>query len=179
ELKTPLASIREGAELLHDGTTGELQPAQAEVAEIIRQNSVDLMLLIENLLDFSARHRQQTQLEYTRCDLRALAANVVRRQKLPIDRKKLNVVLPASSVELTVDGDRILLVIDNLLSNAIKFSPEQGTIRIRATRNDREATLAVSDEGPGIPLAERELIFEAFYRSNASQGDARIRGTGN
>src|SRR5699024_6974312 len=71
-----------------------------------------------------------------------------------------------------------LLVIDNLLSNAIKFSPEQGTIRIRATRNDREATLAVSDEGPGIPLAERELIFEAFYRSNASQGDARIRGTG-
>src|SRR5699024_8706328 len=88
ELKTPLASIREGAELLHDGTTGELQPAQAEVAEIIRQNSVALMLLIENLLDFSARHRQQTQLEYTRCDLRALAANVVRRQKLPIDRKK-------------------------------------------------------------------------------------------
>lgn len=178
ELKTPLASIREGAELLHDGTTGELQPAQKEVTEIIRQNSVDLMLLIENLLDFSARNRLQSRLEYTRCDLQALAASVSQRQKLPIDRKNLTVVLPEQPVQLTADSDRIHLVIDNLLSNAVKFSPPHGTIHIQASRRKREVTLVVSDEGPGIAPEERDLIFEAFYRSSQSREDARIRGTG-
>src|SRR5699024_5993522 len=161
ELKTPLASIREGAELLHDGTTGKLQPAQAEVAEIIRQNSIDLMLLIENLLDFSARHRQQTRVEYSRCDLQALARSVSQRQKLPIDSKQLTGPLPQRPVQLTADRERMHLVIDNLLSNAVKFSPLHGTIHIQATRNAREATLIISDEGPGIAPAERERIFEA------------------
>lgn len=178
ELKTPLASIREGAELLHDGTLGQLDMRQAEVAEIIRQNSMDLMLLIENLLDFSAWHRQQAKLEYTRCDLQALAAAVVARQQLPIDSKGLSVELPQQAVEISADSDRIHLVIDNLLSNAVKYSPAQGTIRIDACRDQRAAKLEVSDEGPGIPAAERERIFEAFYRCASSRDDTRIRGTG-
>lgn len=178
ELKTPLASIREGAELLHDGTVGALDPAQSEVTEIIRHNSLDLMQLIENLLDFSASRRQQPKLEYTSCDLQVLSEAVAERQKLSINSKDLTVLLPDQPIKLTADRDRIHLIIDNLLSNAIKFSPHNGTIRIQAIRDTNVAVLSVSDEGCGIVPDERDLIFEAFYQSAAHENDAYVRGTG-
>lgn len=178
ELKTPLASIREGAELLHDGTVGPLQPAQEEVADIIRHNSLELMQLIENLLDFSAWQQQKPKLEHSRFDLRALCATISNRQKLSIDGKQLTVTLPTAAMPVVADKERVHLIIDNLLSNAIKFSPRGGTIDIQLVHGSDCVTLAVSDAGPGIDPAERELIFEAFYQSPHAQEDTRLRGTG-
>lgn len=178
ELKTPLASIREGAELLHDGTVGHLDSSQAEVADIIHHNSLDLMRLIENLLDFSAWQRQQVQLDYTNCDLQALATAVINRQKLSIESKKLTVLPPDQSIQVNADRGKIYLVMDNLLSNAVKFSPNDAVIRIHAWQHANRAIFSVCDAGPGITPAERDLIFEAFYQGANRDGDSRIRGTG-
>lgn len=178
ELKTPLASIREGSELLSDGTIGPLQPKQAEVADIIQHNSTELLTLIENLLDFSAWRLQQVKLEYSRFEFGELLEAVMRRQQLSIESKHLHVIRPERPVALTADRERLHLILDNLLTNAVKFSPEQGTIRIRAEQGPRSVTMSVCDQGPGIAAHERARIFEAFYQSTPAAGDAAVRGTG-
>lgn len=177
EIKTPLASIREGADLMNDGTLGQLNPQQAEVMTIIQRNSLELLTLIENLLDFSAWQQQQVKLEYSRFVIREVAADIVRRQKLTIESKQISVSLPDNATMLTADREHVHLIIDNLLTNAVKFSPQSGAIRIQAEANGDCVTISVCDEGPGIPADERSRIFEAFYQGS-STGDTPVRGSG-
>ncbi len=179
ELKTPLASIREGTELLCDGTVGTLSPSQTEVAAILQRNSLELASLIENLLDFAAWQAHRAKLEYGRFDLRALLAAIVARQKLMIESKQLSVITPDTPSEMTADRDRIHLIIDNLLANAVKFSPRGATIRVDIDRQATAVNIRVTDAGPGVPEAERAAIFDAFFQSNTPQtADSGVRGTG-
>lgn len=177
ELKTPLASIREGAELLRDGTVGVLTREQEEVAEILQQNSLELAKLIDNLLDFAAWHQHHAKLEYERFDLAALIEDVVERQRLTIEGKQLNIVRPGKPFTINADRDRMQLIIDNLLANAVKFSPAGASITLAAERQRQSARLYVADQGPGVAAAERETIFEAFYKSER-QATSAVRGSG-
>lgn len=179
ELKTPLASIREGAELLRDGTVGPLSSAQAEVADILQRNSLELASLIQNLLDFAAWQQQRAKLEPERFDLRALIEIIVGRQKLTIDGKQLNVVIPDTPIAITADRDHMHLIIDNLLANAVKFSPRESGIHIDVQRSHDTTHVRVTDAGPGVPEAEREAIFGAFVQGSTTHtGDSAVRGTG-
>ncbi len=180
ELKTPLASIREGAELLRDGTVGTLTDDQAEVADILQQNSLELTKLIENLLDFAAWQQHHAKLEYERFDLTALLEAIVARQRLTIEGKQLDVVIPDKPFTITADRDRMHLIIDNLLANAVKFSPAGGTITLAAQREVDATFIHVADQGPGVAEDERQAIFNAFYQSSDSQlnADGALRGTG-
>ena len=180
ELKTPLASIREGAELLRDGTVGELTSAQADVAEILQQNSLELAKLIDNLLDFAAWQQQHAKLEYERFDLNALFEAIVARQRLTIEGKKLDVTTPGQPIHVTADRDRMHLIIDNLLANAVKFAPAGSTVALEAERLAQATLVRVCDQGPGVPVAERAAIFDAFYQSATTQASAQgaLRGTG-
>ncbi|MDX1509675.1 MAG: histidine kinase dimerization/phospho-acceptor domain-containing protein, partial [Woeseiaceae bacterium] len=84
ELKTPLASIREGTELLLDGTLGELDKPQHEVADILRRNGMKLQQLIENLLSFSAWQTRNEILTLTDFPIRALVISVAKEQRLAL-----------------------------------------------------------------------------------------------
>ncbi|MES1928333.1 periplasmic sensor signal transduction histidine kinase [Salinisphaera dokdonensis CL-ES53] len=180
ELKTPLASIREGAELLRDGTVGKLTSAQADVAEILQQNSLELAKLIDNLLDFAAWQQQHAKLEYERFDLNALFEAIVARQRLTIEGKKLDVTTPGQPIHVTADRDRMHLIIDNLLANAVKFAPAGSTVALEAERLVDATLVRVCDQGPGVPKDERDAIFDAFYQSATTQASAQgaLRGTG-
>jgi two-component system sensor histidine kinase GlrK len=180
ELKTPLASIREGAELLRDGTVGKLNASQADVAEILQQNSLELAKLIDNLLDFAAWQQQHAKLEYERFDLKALFEAIVARQRLTIEGKELDVVTPGETMDITADRDRMQLIVDNLLANAVKFAPTGSTVTLAAERMVSATTIMVSDQGPGVPEQERTAIFDAFYQGAHSQTHAKgaLRGTG-
>lgn len=180
ELKTPLASIREGAELLRDGTVGELTSAQADVAQILQQNSLELAKLIDNLLDFAAWQQQHARLEYERFDLSALCEAIVARQRLTIEGKALDVTTPGAPIYITADRDRMHLIIDNLLANAVKFAPAESTVAIAGEHQSNATLLQISDEGPGVPEAERTAIFDAFYQSATTQASSQgaLRGTG-
>jgi signal transduction histidine kinase len=81
-----------------------------------------------------------------------------------------------SLAPLTVAGGReeLTTIVDNLVANAIKFSPDGGKLRLALTREGDNAVLDVIDEGPGVPEADREKIFEPFYRSPASKGVAGV-----
>lgn len=179
ELKTPLASIREGTELLRDGTVGPLAPSQLEVCEILQRNSHELSSLIDNLLDFAAWQQRRARLEYTRFDLNALIEAVVARHKLTIEGKNLHVVQPNTALTITADRDRMQLIIDNLLANAIRFAPEHSRVDIDAAVADQGTELAITDQGPGVAEHEREAIFEAFYKGRPPAVTSNgVKGTG-
>jgi two-component system sensor histidine kinase GlrK len=80
---------------------------------------------------------------------------------------------------LMADREKLQLILDNLISNAVKFTPDGGTITLRAAYDDpgRNLVFDVADTGPGIPLEERPRIFEAFYQGATPQGGL-VRGTG-
>jgi two-component system, NtrC family, sensor histidine kinase GlrK len=177
ELKTPLASIREGTELLMDGAVGELDSAQREVTTILRDNGIRLQQLIENLLSFSAWQARHSGLEISEFRLRPLIKSALETHQLTLLAQRVHLDLKVQDVELRADRAKLKLILDNLLSNALKYSPRGGTIYIHARADDDVLVLDVADTGPGISKEERGAIFEAFYSGRAPIA-GHLKGTG-
>jgi two-component system sensor histidine kinase GlrK len=177
ELKTPLANIREGTELLMDGAVGELQSGQREVTAILRENSMKLQRLIENLLSFSAWQAKTVGLEVSEFKLRPLIKSVLENQQLTLVAQRVRLDVQIEDLAPQADRGKMRLILDNLLSNAIKFTPRGGTISIHAHCERAQLVLDVIDTGPGIPADERDRIFEAFYQGKTAQG-GHVKGTG-
>ena len=177
ELKTPLANIREGTELLMDGAVGELQSSQREVTAILRENGMKLQRLIENLLSFSAWQAKSAGLEISEFKLRPLIKSVLENQQLTLVAQRVRLDVQVEDLTPLADRGKVRLILDNLLSNAIKFTPRGGTISIHARGERDQLILDVMDSGPGIPPEERNRIFEAFYQGKTPQG-GHVKGTG-
>jgi two-component system sensor histidine kinase GlrK len=177
ELKTPLANIREGTELLMDGAVGELQSAQREVTAILRENGMKLQRLIENLLSFSAWQAKSVGMEVSEFKLRPLIKSVLENQQLTLVAQRVRLDVQVEDLTPLADRPKLRLILDNLLSNAIKFTPRGGTISIHARREREQLVIDVVDSGPGIPPDERNRIFEAFYQGKTPQG-GHVKGTG-
>jgi len=177
ELKTPLANIREGTELLLDGTVGELQAPQREVTDILRLNGLKLQQLIENLLSFSAWQSKNEVLTLSEFPLRDLVVSSAKAQRLALSAAQIKIKLNIEDIVVMADRDKIRTVLENLLSNAIKFTPPGGLITIRAKATSNSFVLEFADTGPGIPKDEIPRIFEAFFQGHQEQG-GHIAGTG-
>jgi two-component system sensor histidine kinase GlrK len=177
ELKTPLANIREGTELLMDGAVGELQSGQREVTAILRENGMKLQRLIENLLSFSAWQAKSVGLDVSEFKLRPLIKSVLENQQLTLVAQRVRLDVQVEDLTPYADRAKVRLILDNLLSNAIKFTPRGGTISIQAHGERDQLVLEVIDSGPGIPADERNRIFEAFYQGKTPQG-GHVKGTG-
>lgn len=177
ELKTPLTALREGSELLAEGTTGPLLPRQQEILSIVRENSVQLQRLIESLLrhgeeEFFANHLQRQSLS-----LRPLVATVCSRQKISAEARGIRFTQHVENTDVTSDLERLRVILDNLVSNAIKHSPQNGEVIVSGSVEGNLLRLRVLDEGPGVPADEREKIFEPFYRGIVP-ASGRIKSTG-
>jgi len=177
ELKTPLANIREGTELLLDGSVGELDGPQREVTDILRMNGLKLQQLIENLLSFSAWQTKSEILTQSEFPLRAQVISIAKAQRLALKAANIQLKLEIDDIIVNADQDKIRTVLDNLLSNAIKFTPRGGLITIRARREPTSFMLEFGDTGPGIPEEESPRIFEAFFQGSREQG-GQVGGTG-
>ena len=177
ELKTPLANIREGTELLLDGTVGELKQPQREVTDILRANGLKLQQLIENLLSFSAWQTKSEVLTLSDFQIRAQVITVAKAQRLALKAANIQLKLEVEDIIVNADRDKIRTVLDNLLSNAIKFTPKGGIITIRAYQTPSSFVLEFGDTGPGIPEEESPRIFEAFFQGRREQG-GQVAGTG-
>ena len=177
ELKTPLAAIREGTELLMDGAVGPLDSNQREVMTILRDNSIRLQQLIENLLSFSAWQARHTGLEITDIRLRPLIKSTLETHQLMALAQRVHLDLKVEDVELRADRAKLKLILDNLVSNALKYSPRGGTIYLHARVEGELLVLDVADTGPGIAAEERSAIFDAFYSGRAPQA-GHLKGTG-
>lgn len=176
ELKTPLTAVREGAELLRDNVGGRLAPEQQEIVRIVRENTLSLQKLIEDLLTY----HQSRALESATIAPVALAdvvRRVLREQKLAASARLVDVETALAPIVVTGDVERVRTIVDNLLSNAIKYSPRSGVIEIALAAQDGFAVLDVADHGPGIAAAERERVFDSFY-SGKPPPDGKVKGSG-
>lgn len=176
ELKTPLANIREGTELLMDGAVGELGAGQREVTTILQDNSIKLQRMIENLLSFSAWQSNSVGLDPSEFRIRPLVKQVLENQQLTLVSQRVRLDVRIEDVTLYADRGKLRLILENLLSNAIKYSPRGGTICVRARADGDDLVLEVADAGAGIPAAERPHVFEAFHTGRSPGG--HVRGTG-
>ena len=177
ELKTPLANIREGTELLLDGTVGDLDQPQREVTDILRMNGLKLQQLIENLLSFSAWQTKTEVLTLSEFPIRDLAMSVAKTQHLALKAAHIQLKLEIEDIIVNADRDKMRTALDNLLSNAVKFTPKGGYITIRAYETPSSFVLEFGDTGPGIPEEESPRIFEAFFQGRTEQG-GQVGGTG-
>src|SRR3954470_7561239 len=179
ELKTPLTALREGAELLNDQVAGPLVPAQKQVVSIVRDNSVKLQRLIEELLDFQRALHAAASLEVRLVRLDELVSEATRSHGLAAQAKGLRLAVEAQKASLEADPQKLRSIVDNLISNAVKFTPPGGTVAVRARSAAGEAVIEVVDSGPGVPPEERESIFNLFFRGRTKAAEGgRVKGSG-
>jgi two-component system sensor histidine kinase GlrK len=183
ELKTPLTALREGAELLNDQVAGPLAPPQRQVVSIMRDNSVKLQRLIEELLDYQRALHAAASLEVKPFMLDNLVQEAVQAHELAAQAKDLRLVVEAQSAMVEADPEKLRSIIDNLVSNAVKFTPAGGVITVTARAVSGEAIIEVQDTGPGVPVEERESIFNLFFRgrrpeTTTASGTVRVKGSG-
>jgi len=177
ELKTPLTALREGAELLHDEVGGPLSAAQRGVVVIMKDNSIKLQRLIEELLDYQRALHAAAALHVQPVRLEPLIQEAMRAHQLAAQAKGLHVELDAQSATVEADREKLRSVVDNLIGNAVKFAPAGGNVSVLARSNGEQALIDVIDSGPGVPAEERDSIFDSFFRGRA-RGPARVEGSG-
>lgn len=176
ELKTPLTAVREGAELLRDDVGGKLTPEQRDIVRIVRDNTLSLQKLIENLLAYH-QTRAMEPATLGPVALSDVVSRVIKEQKLAALGRMVGFETHMLPVLVVGDAEKLRTVVDNLVSNAIKYSPRSGTIRIDVSATDGDAVLDVVDEGPGVSPEDRTRIFDSFYQGPAP-ADGRIKGSG-
>ncbi len=176
ELKTPLASVREGSALLADGVAGEITPRQREILTLIDASGSELQRLIEQLLDYNLlQHNQRVTLE--RVDLATLVKTVLSKHRLALEHKGMRVTAFDGPMEWVVDRTAVGRILDNLVSNAIAYGEDGGDLMIRAHAGRDHLFLDVANTGEPISEQDRPLLFEPFYQGR-SRRKGPLKGSG-
>ncbi|MEL7535571.1 MAG: HAMP domain-containing sensor histidine kinase [Pseudomonadota bacterium] len=177
ELKTPLANIREGTDLLLDGTVGNLDGPAHEVTTILRNNGLKLQRLIENLLSFSAWQTKSETLALQDFEFMAVVRLVVADHRLQLKSQQIRLHADIEKTTINADKEMLRTALDNLMSNALKFTPLRGSIFIRAQSAKDTFVIEVADTGPGIPRDEQARVFDPFFQG-ATEQSGPVAGTG-
>lgn len=179
ELRTPLTSILGSLGLLNSGVMGDLSDQAQQMLTIAQNNSERLVRLINDILDIEKIESGELSFTGQRIDLAELVRQSVDANRGFGEKYSVTFVIEESLSDTYVQGDhdRLMQVLANLLSNAAKYSPAQGTVYIGMIRKKHFVSVTVRDEGPGIPDAFRDRIFEKFAQVDSS--DTRQKdGTG-
>lgn len=177
ELKTPLTAIREATELLNDGIGGTLSAQQAEITHILRENSIRLQKMIENLLNYSRLESSQPKLNLHHVNLANLINKVIQAHELSIRNKQLVIETIYNLSEINADDEKLTIILDNLISNAVQYTPNLGHIKIRTDEKQNRLFIEVVDDGPGLEKADQEKLFDPFYRGDTVR-KSLISGSG-
>jgi signal transduction histidine kinase len=148
-----------------------------EMAVEINRAAEHMERLVEDLLDLSRIEAGRLRLQPLALDLEELLRSAARDVARTSSRHNVRVDLPAFLPAIRADRVRVRQVLDNLLGNAVKYSPDGGTVTLQASGHEGEVRVAVSDQGPGIPLEVQPRLFEAFYRVEGEL-TRKVRGTG-
>lgn len=177
ELKTPLATIHEGTELLADEVVGELNTEQRDIAQILVSNTQKLDTLIAELINYSQVNTRPSALRRERVDMAGLVASVLDDSQLRLRAKALTAKTMLRPVRVDGNPEQLRTVVDNLLSNALKYSPAGGEIRLSLRQASGHMELEIEDDGPGVDPDERQQIFEPFFQGRAAK-EGNVGGTG-
>lgn len=175
ELRTPLAMLQGYSEALLDGIA-QTPEEQAEIANVINDESQRMGRLVQELLDLARMEAGHIRLETARVDAIALVRRVLRKFQAIAREQKVHLVgdIPDSLPTVEWDEDKVEQVLTNLVDNAIRHTPAGGRVTITIEEKESGLQLCVQDTGSGIPEEDLPFIFERFYKADK----ARTRGHG-
>lgn len=167
DLKNPLLSIRLNTQLIDraaESTTDSVFLKGA--ANRIRQTSLQMERLIDDLLDVSRMESHGLAIEPMECELQPLIEEAVEVFRPIAQDKSIQLELDCpAQMSCACDPERIIQVLSNLLGNALKFSPAGKSVRLSVCKQNEEILISVSDEGPGIPADHLHRVFERYWQA--------------
>jgi len=171
QMKTPLAGMRMQSELaLRQTDHDEIHRSLEQLAK----SSEAATRLVNQLLALArAENQPQAGAAHEPLDLTGLARNVVRDWVQASFNYRIDLGFEEQKEDTIIDGNAVMLreMLSNLIDNALRYAPVGGSVTVRVRRNTNEAVLEVEDTGPGIPPAERQHVFERFYRILGSSAE--------
>ena len=171
DLKTPLTSIEGYIEAISDGFAEDPAILKRYI-EIIADKSKVLESRILELIDFVKMETGEWQLKQEDIPLRELLSDITRIYRddaLVLNREFDHEIDLAEDVRIAGDRNLISRALENLFSNAVRYTREGDQIFLRAFQDNREITIQIEDNGPGIDEEELKLIFDPFYRGTKSR----------
>lgn len=171
DLRTPLASLRLLVESIDDGVaTGETRDRY--LAEI-RTHVAVLSDLIDDLFELSRIEAGEISWTMRQVELGGLIGEAVAAMRAPAAERgvRLAAELPPGGVLARADAEKVQRVLFNLIQNAIRHTPADGSVTVRARSHGDGVEVEVADDGEGIPAADGERVFEAFYRGDQARGE--------
>jgi two-component system sensor histidine kinase GlrK len=176
ELKTPLTSMKEAANLLMEGVGGDLDEKQKRLISIMEQGINRLLQTIGELLEMSKLESGIVQLQMEMHEINDIVAGFISEIKPYADTKGVNIHVRylQKGCMVILDKNKILQVLTNLTHNAIKYSHEGSRVDVRIKNPDDYITVEIEDHGKGIPQEDIPLIFEKFYQSKTTRGHSGI-----
>lgn len=175
DIRSPLTYVNGGVELLEMQLAGRITDDQYRNFAIIRDGIERIARMVNDLILMARLEADRAPLARQRASLQALVERQLPAYRLAAQRRGQGVVLDAgagSDAPVPMHEDLMSRVLDNLVGNAMKFTPPGGTVSVTLRRSAAALSCAVADSGPGIPAAQRDLIFDRFRQT----GSPDLRG---
>ncbi|MEP6730833.1 MAG: PAS domain-containing sensor histidine kinase [bacterium] len=175
DLRNPANAVKMLARSILEGEPGDASDAVLERVAIIRQAAEQIDALIQDLLDITrleaGRLTVQTGIE----ELSHIARQSVDalRPLAEASGVRLSVSLPAATVHVVADCDRVIQLLSNIIGNAIKFTPANGVVSLTVVARDAEVEFEVCDTGNGIPADQLPHVFDRFFQADSGRRGAR------
>lgn len=179
EIRTPLNAIKGFGELLADETVGELNPAQKKYMGKITDNAQQLLLVVNQILDWAKMESDQIRLNKQPLNLSRIADEVGNLMELRMQEKQLTyTVNEADWANVEGDWSRLREVLVNLVGNSAKFTDKGGHITVSFEQKEQYIITHVTDDGCGISQEKAAQLFEPFSKGLDRLGEEKNSGLG-
>lgn len=178
EIRTPLTAILGYLETIRDGAIKQTEQTSKFIETIIN-HAQRLNRLVDDLLTISKIELGEMSFHFEDVFIHDVLKSVMPlvEQKAKAKNIRIDNMIAADFVSLKADKDRLVQIFVNILDNAVKFTPENGAVKITATKSDEFAVINISDTGVGIPADELARLGERFYRVDKTRS-RDMGGTG-
>ena len=166
EFKTPISTIKISADVIENNPAIQNDPRLKRYAHIISDQNQRLNNQVEKVLQIARIERENFQLNLETINLNELLLDVVRNAEPKLEEigGEISLDLPATNIDIEADRTHLLNIFYNLLDNAMKYCGAQPTVNIKVSELSDNYQIIVKDNGPGIPKAYQERVFEKFFR---------------